>query len=405
MRLWRTIEMAFKALTRNKLRSCLTMLGIVIGVAVVVAMVAIGEGAKHSVQEIIQGLGTNVVMLMPGSSGRGGVHGGFGSKSTLTAEDVEAILEECPSIMAASPVVQTRAQVVSGNKNWNTSIYGVTGDFLIVRNWALSQGTSFGQSDIRRRAKVCMLGKTVAEELFGNDDSYGRSLRINNIPFRIIGVLHPKGGSSWGRDQDDSILIPYTTVQSRLMGIDHLHYAFMSAVSDTAIDRAVEEVTDLLRRRHRIRDDEEDDFMTRTQLEIKERAQAQVGVLSTTFAIVALVSLVVGGIGVMNIMFVSVTERTREIGIRMAVGAKARHILVQFLTEAIVLCLVGGGFGIVGGVGISRLVSQAMEWPSVISISSMFLAVAVSGAIGIFFGFYPARRASRLDPIEALRYE
>jgi len=411
VRLWRTLEMALRSVARNKMRSGLTMLGIVIGVAVVVAMVAIGAGAKYSVRSLIQGLGTRLLIVRPGSAGRGGVHGGMGSLNTLTAEDIEAVLRQCPAIAAASPVVRTGAQAVAGNANWNTSIQGVTCDYLWVRDWELSQGTCFGASDVRRAAKVCLLGQTVARKLFGDADAYGRTIRIADtqsrakVPFRVIGVLQSKGGGSWGGDQDDTIMIPYTAAQRRLMGIDYIQYAYLSAVSDAAIPGAVEKITAILRDRHRLRDGEENDFRVITQLDIQQRAQAQMALLSRTFLIVALVSLAVGGIGVMNIMLVSVTERTREIGIRMAVGAKGRHILMQFLTEAVVLCLIGGAAGIVAGVAISGLVSHVMAWPVKVSSSSIVLAVGVSGAIGVFFGFYPARRAARMNPIEALRHE
>lgn len=404
-RFWRMLEMAFRSLTRNKMRSGLTMLGIVIGVGVVVAMVAIGDGAKQSVRALIQGLGSNVLILLPGSSGRGGVHGGFGTVTSLTAEDIEAVVQTCPAVIAGSPVVRTAAQVVAGNRNWSTSVQGVSCDFIKVRDWPLSEGACFSNSELRRGATVCILGRTVAQQLFGDGDVYGQTLRVQNIPFQVVGVLQPKGASGFGRDEDDVILMPWTTAQRRLAGIRHVSMAYLSAASDEAIPGAIEQVRAVLRERHRLRESDDDDFVIRSQLEIAERAQAQVGVLSTTFAIVALVSLVVGGIGVMNIMLVSVTERTREVGIRMAVGAKPRHILSQFLTEAVVLCLAGGLVGIGVGVGISRLVSRVMQWPSITSPGAMVLAIGVSGAVGVFFGYYPARRAALLDPIEALRYE
>lgn len=405
MRLLEIFSIAFDALIRNKMRSALTMLGIIIGVGAVIAMVAVGQGASYSVEAQIASLGQNVLLIYPGASARGGVSGGAGSASTLTIEDAEAILEQCPSVAYMSPILRAMSQVVAGNLNWSTPVQGGSVDFFIIRDWKIEKGEFFTEADVRAAAKVCVIGKTVADNLFQGADPIGQTIRIRNIPFKVVGLLKAKGQSATGVDQDDIIVAPYTTVQKRLLGINFIWGIMISAVSKDKIMQAQDEATNVLRIRHRLQPWEDNDFTIRTQTDIAETATATSRIMTILLGSIASVSLIVGGIGIMNIMLVSVTERTREIGIRMSIGARRRDILVQFLIEAMVLSIVGGIIGIILGVGGSSLISRFAGWPTFVSGGSILLAVFFSMSVGVFFGFYPARKAANLNPIEALRYE
>ncbi len=405
MRWFEIFSIAFDALIRNKMRSVLTMLGIIIGVGAVIAMVAVGQGASYSVESQIASLGQNVLLIYPGASTRGGVSGGAGSASTLTIEDAEAILEQCPSVAYMSPILRAMSQVVAGNLNWSTPVQGGSVDFFIIRDWKIQNGEFFTDADVRAAAKVCVIGKTVSDNLFQGSDPVGQTIRIRNIPFKVVGLLKSKGQSATGVDQDDIIVAPYTTVQKRLLGINFIWGIMISAVSKDKILQAQEEATNVLRIRHRLQPWEDNDFTIRTQTDIAETATATSRIMTILLGSIASVSLIVGGIGIMNIMLVSVTERTREIGIRMSIGARRKDILVQFLIEAMVLSIVGGIIGIFFGVGGSSLISRFAGWPTFVSGSSILLAVFFSMSVGVFFGFYPARKAANLNPIEALRYE
>jgi len=397
-------KVGLKAILRNPMRSSLTMLGIIIGVACVIAMVAVASGASHAVQEAIGSLGTNFIMVFPGAVTQSGAHI-HGGESTLTEDDVEAVRRECPSVAYVSAGVRTAGQVVAGGLNWGTAIYGVGVDWPLIRAWNTSQGEFFTEAEVRAGAKVCVLGAAVAEELFPDGHAVGQIVRIKNVPFRVLGVLERKGGTTMGTDQDDQVVAPYTTVMKRLMGTTRINIMYIAAVSAEAVPRAEQEIEALLRQRHRIRPGQPSDVMMRSQEEIAGRAAESSRTMSVLLGSVAAISLLVGGIGIMNIMLVSVTERTREIGVRLAVGAKARHILLQFLLEAIILSVVGGGLGVALGMGVSRLLSRLAGWPTIVGAGSVGLAFGFAALVGIFFGFYPARKASRLDPIEALRYE
>ena len=399
------VALGLSALTRNRLRAALTVLGIVIGVAAVIATLAIGQGARAAVQAQIRSLGANTLTVIPGTITASGARGGMGSITTLTPDDALAIKKECPAVDAVAPGVRTLAQVVAGDANWSTQVQGTTADFSVIRQWPVESGVFITDSDVRGAAKVCVLGKNVAHELFGDADPIGSTVRLKDIPFRVVGVLDYKGGTGWGGDQDDTILVPITTAQRRLMGITHVHWVVASAVSESQVDAAVTQITDLLRQRHRIRPGDNDDFFIRTQLEAANTAEATSKVMTLLLASIAAVSLLVGGIGIMNIMLVSVTERTREIGIRRAIGAKRRDILMQFLVEAAFLSLAGGALGVGLGTIAASLISSLARWPTMIEPSAVVLAFGFASLVGLFFGFYPARRASRLDPIEALRYE
>jgi putative ABC transport system permease protein len=400
-----TFRIALRALARNKLRSFLTMLGIIIGVGAVIAMVAIGEGAKATIRSQIASLGTNVLIILPGTAIQGGVRVGFGSVNTLTDGDVKAIREEIRSVAFASPVLRRGDQVVAGNLNWGTLVQGVAPEFQHIRDWQLAEGRFLHDGDVENDAKVAVLGETVVRNLFGNDDPIDSVIRIRNIPFRVVGVLAVKGQSSQGADQDDMVLIPYTTMQKRLMRITHVQTIIASAVSADRVEEAQEQVTLLLRQRHRIQPDREDDFFIRNLSDISEAASGSAQVMAVLLGVVASISLLVGGIGIMNIMLVSVTERTREIGIRMAVGARSRDIMLQFLVEAVVMAATGGCIGILLGIGSSEVLRFWAQWPILIRPDIVAVALLVSGGVGIFFGFYPAKRAANLDPIDALRYE
>ncbi len=398
------LKVAFRALSRNKLRSLLTALGIIIGVACVIATIGIGEGARLQTENQLKSLGTNFLMIFPGSTTSSGARTGA-SNSKLSTDDVDAIRREVGSVAYVSATIRTVAQVIYGNQNWSTSIQGGEVDWPLIRSWNLAAGQFFTDQDNRNASKVCVLGQTVATNLFGSEDPVGRTIRIKNIPFRVVGVFESKGGSVMGQDQDDIVVAPYETVRKKLMGTTAVGAILASAASNEQVDRAQEEIAALLRQRHKLGRGQDDDFMMRSQTEMLAQAAAQSRTMATLLWSIAGVSLLVGGIGIMNIMLVSVTERTREIGVRMAIGAKGGDIRAQFLVEAVALSLAGGSVGIALGVGIQRTVARVAGWPVALSPDAIVLAFAFSAVVGITFGFYPALKASRLDPIEALRYE
>jgi putative ABC transport system permease protein len=405
MRIFATLRVAMRALKRNLLRTLLTMLGIIIGVSAVIAMVSIGNGAKAQIEAQIANLGQNVVIVMSGNVRRGGFSMGFGSAGTLTQEDMQAMKRELDGVAGLSPEVRTGAQVASGNQNLSTSILGVSEDYFNLRSWPVVNGEPFTEQDVRRANKVAVLGKTTANVLFGDEDPIGQIARIRNVPFTVTGILLSKGMSMMGSDQDDVIMIPWTSAMKRLTGGTTFRNISIQAATPALIPAVQQQLTDLLRQRHRIQTDQDDDFTVRTQTEISDAATATSKTMTILLGAIASVSLVVGGIGIMNIMLVSVTERTREIGIRMAVGAKGRDILFQFLIEAISLSVLGGLLGILLGLGASRAIALQMNWPVLTSMNAIVMAFVFSAAVGIFFGFYPARKAAELDPIESLRYE
>ena len=404
MLLGEIMRVALGALTANKMRSLLTMLGIIIGVACVIAMVAVAGGASQSIQSSITSLGTNYIQIFPGAVTQSGARI-FTGESALTPEDAEAIRTECPSVAYVSAGARTAGQVAAGELNWSTQIFGSDVDWPFIRAWNLSEGTFFTEAEVKGAAKVAVLGSTVAESLFPGGGAVGALIRVKNVPFRVTGVLEKKGGSMMGQDQDDQVVVPYTTVMKRLVGRPRLNMIQVAAVSPDRVAEAKREIDALLRQRQRIGPGQESNFMMRTQEEIAATAAQNTRTLSILLGSVAAISLLVGGIGIMNIMLVSVTERTREIGVRMAIGAKARHVLAQFLVEAIVLAVVGGALGVVLGVGSSLLISNLAGWPVRLGPGPIALAFGFAALVGVFFGYYPARRAARLDPIEALRYE
>jgi putative ABC transport system permease protein len=399
-------RIAVRALARNKLRSTLTMLGIIIGVGAVIAMVGVGQGARQQVQQQIAAMGSNILFVGSGTVTRGGTHMGWGATKTLVYADMTAILRECPAAQAAAPGSNTSAQVVFGDDNWATRINGTEPRYFEIRNWPLQEGAAFTSEDVELAANVAVIGESVRKNLFGGIDPVGQTIRIKNLPFKVVGVLAPKGSSAaMGDDQDDVVLIPITTLQKKVTGQDWLRWIMVSATSRQASYAAQEQITSLLRDRHRIRSGQEDDFMVRNLADMADLADQAGSVMTMLLASIASVSLIVGGIGIMNIMLVSVTERTREIGVRMAIGATERNVQSQFLTEAVVLSLIGGAIGIVFGVAASYLITKTLGWVVLISPIAILLAVVFSMAVGVFFGFYPARKAARLNPIEALRYE
>jgi putative ABC transport system permease protein len=405
MRWLMTFRIALRALARNKLRAFLTMLGIIIGVGAVIAMVAIGEGAKSTIRSQISALGTNVLIVLPGSNVQGGVRAGTGNVNTLVDSDARAMTRELRSVAYASPVLRRQEQLVAGNLNWGSLTQGVAPEFEQIRDWQIESGRFLHEGDMDSAAKVAVIGQTVARQLFANDDPIDAVIRIRNIPFRIVGVLVGKGQTGQGQDQDDTVMIPYTTMQKRLMRITFVQSIVVRAVSAEKVAEAQEQITLLLRQRHRIADGRDDDFTVRNLSDIAEAAQSTARVMAVLLGSVAGISLLVGGIGIMNIMLVSVTERTREIGIRMAVGARSKDIMLQFLVEAVVMAATGGIIGILLGIGSSELLKTWAQWPTLINPGIIFIAFGFSAAVGIFFGFYPARKAAGLDPIDALRYE
>lgn len=398
------IKVAFKSIMKNRMRSFLTMLGIIIGVGAVISLVSIGQGTQAEVENQINSLGSNLIMVMPGTSRMGGVSRGSSSINTLTMNDVDRLRKEATLLKEVSPLVRAAGQVIAVGNNWSTIVEGVDPNYLKIRDWEIEEGSFFSERDKRSRKKVAILGNSVVEELFGDQSPIGARIRIRNIPFTVIGVLKEKGQSMMG-DQDDVILAPSTTVLYRMTEGKNIHMIYTSAISTEAMDEAGEEITRIMRKNHRLREGEDDDFRVRSQTEIIERVSSITGTLTMLLGAIAAVSLLVGGIGIMNIMLVSVTERTREIGIRMAIGARGNDVLVQFLIEAVLLSLVGGLLGIAFGLILAEGASSLMNMSVVYDPLITFVAFFFSGAVGVFFGFYPARKASRMDPIEALRYE
>ncbi len=403
-----TLKIALRALRTNKMRSFLTMLGIIIGIAAVIAMMAVGSGASYVISQQIASIGSNIILVLPGSTTSGGLRSGSGGAQTLTSDDVKAIMAECPSVELAAPTVRSSGLVVYGNMNWSTVIMGTSPELFDIREWGVVSGRSIGQQDVDGAAKVCLLGQTVAENLFGSDDPVGKIIRIKKVPFTVIGILERKGQSPQGTDQDDTIFVPLRTAQRNLVRSQHTNTVgavLIKARSEALLSKAEEEINSLLKQRHRITGGKEPDFSTRNLSEILAVAEQSSKAMSLLLGAVASISLIVGGIGIMNIMLVSVTERTREIGIRMAIGARTKDILWQFLTEAVLLTMLGGIIGIILGTAGATVVSKLLSWPTLISIQSITVAFFFSGAVGIFFGFYPARKAAGLNPIDALRYE
>jgi putative ABC transport system permease protein len=399
------IKVAFKSIVKNKMRTLLTMLGIIIGVAAVIVMVAIGKGAEQRIQNQIASMGTNLIMVFPGSMQQRGVHMGPDQGVRLTLDDMERLKKNSTLLEAVSPVVRTGVQVIGGSSNWNTGVYGVSEEYLKIRDWKMSAGDFFSAADVRAQNKVCIIGQTIVKNLFANEDPVGQQLRLRNVPFKVIGVLKERGQSAFGQDQDDVIIAPYTTVYYRLSGEPHINQILARAASLDQMSQAQAEITSIMRESHKLEEGADDDFTVRNQTDIASTAEETTKVLTILLASIASISLLVGGIGIMNIMLVSVTERTHEIGIRMAIGARSRDIMVQFLIEAIVLSLSGGLIGVLIGFVATWIVHLATDWNTVIALQNVLLSFGFAGAVGVFFGYYPARKAAALNPIEALRYE
>ena len=402
------IRIAWRALLRNKFRAFLTMLGIIIGVGAVITMVAIGEGSKQSIRDQLSGMGSNMVTVRPFSNTTvgGGARLGSTGLQTLKLEDVTAIQKQAQFITAISPAVSANGQAINGALNWPTSIQGVSPAYLSIRDWKLNDGSSFTESDVNSAAKVCLIGQTVVKNIFSaGEDPIGKVIRFNKIPIKIIGVLEEKGENTFGQDQDDVILAPYTTVQKRMLAIDYVQTIYASAQDEQSSAAATNEISDILRKQHKLKNGDEDDFSVRTQAELISTISSTSQLLTVLLAAIAGISLIVGGIGIMNIMYVSVTERTKEIGLRMSIGARGIDILLQFLFEAILISITGGLIGVTLGITASRLVNVFLSWPTLVTESSIVLSFLICSITGVFFGYYPAQKASRLDPIEALRYE
>ena len=403
-----TFKISFRALRVNKMRSALTTLGIIIGVGAVITMLAVGKGASQKISEFISSIGSNILMVFPGATTAGGVRMGAGTQSTLTLGDAEAIQRESPAVSDVAPVLGGVAQVVYGNQNWSTGVTGTTSAMFTGRDWQVATGRQFNEQDVSSAAKVCLLGQTVVDNLFGGIDPVGQVVRIRNVPFVVIGVLEGKGQSPSGQDQDDVVYIPITTAQKKLFGTAFpgmIRMMYVKAKSTEDLSSAEKQINELLRQRHHIGQKQDNDFTVRNLTQILQASEQSAKMMTLLLGAIASVSLLVGGIGIMNIMLVSVTERTREIGIRMAVGAKTWDIRLQFIIEALILSMIGGVAGIVLGVSSSQIISMIFGWPTIISAVSIVLAFGFSGVVGIFFGFYPSYKASLLDPIEALRYE
>lgn len=399
-------KISLKALANNKMRAFLTMLGIIIGVAAVITMIALGQGAKQNIQSEISGMGSNMIMIHPGGERRGGVRLDPSEMQTLKESDYLALRKESLFLAGISPNVSCSGQLISGNNNYPSSVSGVGTDYISIRQLNVESGEMFDETDIRQSAKVCVIGKTIVDNLFPDgSDPIGKTIRLNQVPLKVIGVLESKGYNSMGMDQDDIVLAPYTTVMKRFRAIDYLEAIFASAISEDVTDLATADVEDILRRQHKLKESDSDDFTIRTQQEISEILNTTTNLLTTLLACIAGISLLVGGIGIMNIMYVSVTERTREIGLRMSVGARGIDILVQFLIEAILISITGGILGIIFGCGASAAVKYIAHWPVAIQIWSVILSFLVCTFTGVFFGWYPAKKAAALDPIDALRYE
>jgi len=400
------IRIAYRALQRNKLRAFLTMLGIIIGVAAVIAMVAIGQGSKQSIHDQLSSMGSNMITVSPASNLNGGVRIAGTSFQSLTQKDIIALQKQVQYITEISPSITARGQAINGALNWPTSMQGVSPSYLDIRKLTLKDGIPFNENDVTTSAKVCLIGQTVIDNLFpGGENPIGKVIRFNKIPFQIIGILNPKGQNAFGQDQDDILIAPIGTVQKRISATIYYQNIYASAANENVTDAAVTEVTNILRDSHRLRSDEDNDFTVRTQAELINTLSATSGLLTVLLTVIAGISLVIGGIGIMNIMYVSVTERTREIGLRMAIGARGTDIMLQFLMEAILISITGGVIGVMLGMVSTWLVTATLGWPTIVSESSVVLSFIVCAVTGIFFGYYPAQKASRLDPIEALRYE
>ncbi|MCX5854560.1 MAG: ABC transporter permease [Deltaproteobacteria bacterium] len=403
-----TLKISIRALRVNKMRSALTMLGIIIGVGAVIAMLAVGTGASERISQQIASIGSNLIIILPGSTTSGGMRMGMGSQPTLTRDDADAIIKECPAVQEVAPVLNGAAQIVYGNQNWSTGVYGTTPSMLNIRDWPIAYGRSFTEQDVRSATKVCLLGQTVVENLFGSINPVGQVIRIKKVPFTVVGVLDRKGQSPHGQDQDDTIYIPVTTAQKKIFGTTFpgmVRSIMVKGKNIEDLDAAERQINELLRQRHHIGPKKDNDFTTRNLTQIMQVAEQSTKVMTLLLGAIASVSLLVGGIGIMNIMLVSVTERTREIGIRMAVGAKTWDIRLQFIIEALTLSLIGGIIGIIIGVSGSKIIAAVAGWSTIVSALSIFMAFGFSGLVGIFFGFYPAYKASLLNPIDALRYE
>ncbi len=399
-------KIAYQAILRNKTRSLLTMLGIIIGISSVIAMVSLGQSSSQNINEQISTMGTNLIMVNRAFQRSGGINMGNSSSQSLTIKDCELIKKNCPSVAKISPSVSTSGQLVRGASNWPGSMQGGSADFLEIRKFEIEKGTNFSENDIKEYRKVCIIGQTVVENLFEDGtDPIGQEIRFGNTPFKIIGVLKTKGQNQMGQDQDDIVIAPYSTVMKRLLSTQYIHMIYASAVSENACEQAVEEITEVLNQSHKIKEGDDADFDVRTQAELLSMLNSVSGFLTVLLAAIASISLIVGGIGIMNIMYVTVTERTKEIGLRTAIGARGRDIMFQFLLESAMLSLVGGIIGIIFGLFLSYVISMALSWPFIVSISSVIISFIVCAATGIFFGWYPAKKAANLDPITALRYE
>ncbi|MCQ4872151.1 ABC transporter permease [Butyricimonas paravirosa] len=400
------IRIAIRALANNKFRGFLTMLGIIIGVASVISMLAIGQGSKRSIREQISEMGSNMIMIRPGNGKFGGVRQSASSMQTLKLEDFEAITRDVNLIDKATPMVNSSGQIIYGANNAPTSVYGINQDYLDIRKFSVDQGEMFTEHDIKTAAKVCVVGQTVVNNLFTKgEDPLGKTIRFKSTPFRIIGVLTPKGYNSMGQDQDDMILAPYTTIQKRILAITYINGIEASAISEEASEEAIEEISAILRQNHKLAPGDEADFHVRSQEELSSMLSTTTDLMTVLLACIAGISLLVGGIGIMNIMYVSVTERTREIGLRMSIGAKGRHILFQFLIEAVIISVTGGIIGVILGIGSSLIIKYGIGWPVYVQVYSVVLSFLVCTITGIFFGWYPAQKASQLNPIDAIRYE
>jgi len=400
-----SIKIALNALKRNKFRAFLTMLGIIIGVASVIVMLAIGQGSKKSIQDTMSSMGTNLIFAMPGAEQKGGVRMGNSDAQTMKLADVEAIEKNCPAISDVSPEVRSSGQAVLGNQNWPTSIYGVNNKYFNIKKYTIGRGRTFTETEIQTYAKVCLVGQTVVENLFGKEDPIGQSIRFKNIPLLIIGILGEKGENGMGQDQDDLIMAPYTTVQKRILAITHIQSIYASAASESQNEAAIEQMTESLRHSHKLKMNDANDFQVRSQSEMVQMFSSISNIMTILLGAISGISLLVGGIGIMNIMYVSVTERTREIGLRLSVGGRGNDILLQFLIESILLSVFGGVIGISLGIVATQIMASIMSWPVVITTLSVVMSFLVCSAIGIFFGWYPARKAASLNPIDALRYE
>jgi putative ABC transport system permease protein len=406
MKIVNLLNIAWRAISRNKMRTFLTMLGIIIGVAAVIAMIAIGQGSKQSIESQITSMGSNMIMVRPTSNVEGGVRIDNSSVQSLDENDIIALKKNPQYINAVSPVVSMKGQVVNGTYNWSTTIQGVYPEFLFIRSWPLQDGVAFTDKNVKAASKVCLIGLTVVSNLFPDGgDVIGKSIRFKKIPFKIIGILSKKGNNSFGQDQDDMILTPVTTVQKRILATTYFQSIYASAIDEKSTENAADEVEKVLRKTHRLKENEDNDFTVRTQTELVNMLTSTSSILTILLTVIAGISLVVGGIGIMNIMYVSVTERTKEIGLRMAIGARGIDILIQFLIEAILISITGGIIGVILGISATKAVSYFMNWPTLISASSIYISFLVCFVTGVFFGYYPALKASKLDPIEALRFE